>query len=46
MYTKSHENYFSKKLAGKVVKDFCESTSLHGYSHLYIALSQKLSGSW
>ena len=37
MYRESHENNFSKKLAAKVVKDFCESTSLHGYSHLYIA---------
>ena len=36
MYRKSHENDFSKKLASKVMKDFCESTSLHGYSHLYL----------
>ena len=25
----------SKDNAGKVLKDFCESTSLHGYSYLY-----------
>ena len=37
MYRESHENSFSKKLAAKVMKEFCESTSLHGYSHLYIA---------
>ena len=37
MYRESHENDFSKKLAAKVMKDFCESTSLHGYSHLYVA---------
>ena len=27
----------SKGRAHKVIKDFCESTSLHGYSYLYIA---------
>ena len=27
----------SKGMAHKVIKDFCESTSLHGYSYLYIA---------
>ena len=25
----------SKDKAGKVLKDFCDSTSLHGYSYLY-----------
>ena len=27
----------SKSRTRKAVKDFCESTSLHGYSYLYIA---------
>ena len=46
MYRRKKENLkrsqqFPTKLSprqpGKVIKDFCESTSLHGYSYLYIA---------
>ena len=28
---------FSKGQPGRIMKDFCESTSLHGYNYLYIA---------
>ena len=28
---------FSKGQPAKIMKDFCESTSLHGYNYLYIA---------
>ena len=30
----------------KIFKDFCESTSLHGYSYLYIAQSKFLKILW
>ena len=30
-------NKMSKLQASKALKDFCESTTLHGYSHFYIA---------
>ena len=36
MYKNSHEK-ISKGFLQKVVRDFCESTSLHGYSNLYNA---------
>ena len=32
---KNETRQLSKDKAGKVLKDFCESTSLHGYSYLY-----------
>ena len=36
----------SKSNARKVLKDFCESTSLHGYSYLYSADSLILKVAW
>ena len=39
MYSKSEHNFghiFPKGMMQKIAKDFCESTSLHGYSYLYI----------
>ena len=32
---KKKTKQLSKDKAGKVLKDFCDSTSLHGYSYLY-----------
>ena len=34
-----NSKFKSKAEIAKVFKDFCESTSLHGYSYLYIASS-------
>ena len=42
---KSHK-LISKSQAAKVFKDFCESTSLHGYNYLYIANSVILKILW
>ena len=36
----------SKSQTAKVLKDFCESTSLHGYSYLYLADSIFLKLLW
>ena len=36
----------SKAQPAKVFKDFCESTSLHGYSYLYIATSTLMKIIW
>ena len=37
---------FSETPAGKIIKKFCESTSLHGYSYLYIASTIFMRVAW
>ena len=37
---------FSETPAGKIIKNFCESTSLHGYSYLYIASTIFMRVAW
>ena len=46
--SKSHKKpkKISKSQPGKVFKEFCESTSLHGYPYLYIANSLILKILW
>ena len=35
MAKNTEPNPLSKSNAGRILKDFCESTSLHGYSYVY-----------
>ena len=37
---------FSETSTGKIIKKFCESTSLHGYSYLYIASTIFMRVAW
>ena len=40
------KNMLSKSQTSKFLKDFCQSTSLHGYSYLYISDSITLKILW
>ena len=48
LFTQASENLFSKsqRVTQKIFKDFCQSTSLHGYSYLYNTNSVALRIAW
>ena len=46
MSISSKNKSISKGQIRKLIKDFCESTSLHGYSYLYNSNSKAMKLSW